>query len=149
LGSDTQVGSKGQVGYIVNYDASADVFSSFTELSFNNDRSLFTHIEGIDAYQDGFSLAAMSVQGEALGAAYCFIPVTATGFGTPNWDAINTSPSSFATGDTVIDDSVMGLYQNSTGASASFLYTAVPEPSALSLLAVGLGGLVLARRRHP
>jgi hypothetical protein len=155
LGGDTQIGSKGQVGYIVNYDASTDLFSGFTELSINNDRSLFTHIEGIDAYQDGFSLAAMSVQGGALGAAYCFIPVTATGFGTPTWEAINTSPSPFATGDTVIDNSVMGLYQNSTGASASFLYTAsntpasVPEPSALSLLAVGLGGLSLARRRHP
>jgi len=155
LGPDTQIGSKGQVGYIVNYDASTDLFSGFTELSINNDRSLFTHIEGIDAYQDGFSLAAMSVQGGALGAAYCFIPITATGFGAPTWEAINTSPSSFATGDTVIDNSVMGLYQNSSGASASFLYTAsnspasVPEPSALSLLAVGLGGLAFVRRRRP
>jgi len=155
LGPDTQIGSKGQVGYIVNYDASTDRFSGFTELSINNDRSLFTHIEGIDAYQDGFSLAAMSVQGGALGAAYCFIPITATGFGTPTWESINTSPSSFATGDTVIDNSVMGLYQNSSGASASFLYTAsnspasVPEPSALSLLAVGLGGLAFVRRRRP
>jgi len=155
LGPDTQIGSKGQVGYIVNYDASTDLFSGFTELSINNNRSLFTHIEGIDAYQDGFSLAAMSVQEGALGAAYCFIPITATGFGTPTWEAINTYPSSFATGDTVIDNSVMGLYQNSSGASASFLYTAsnspasVPEPSALSLLAVGLGGLAFVRRRRP
>lgn len=154
LGGDTQIGSKGQVGFIVNYDASTDMFSSFTELSFNNDRSLFTHIEGIDSYQDGFSLAAMSVQGGLLEAAYCFVPVTASGFGTATWQAINTTNSPFATGDTVIDSSVMGLYQNSTGASASFLYTAsntpasVPEPSAQLLLAVGLGGLVLVRRRR-
>jgi hypothetical protein len=41
----------------------------------------------------------------------------------------------------------MGLYTTTGGASASFVYT-VPEPSALSLLAAGIGGLAMMRRRR-
>jgi len=148
LGGNTQIGSKGQVGYIVNYNASTDLFSNFTELSLNNDRSIFTHVEGIAAYQDGFSLATMSVQDGLLSAAYAFVPVTANGFGTASWDVINNNLSQTSTtGDTVIDRSVMGLYTTTGGASASFVYS-VPEPSALSLLAVGISGLVMMRRRR-
>jgi hypothetical protein len=152
VGPDTQIGAKGQVGYIVNYDASADPlttdpFSSFTELSLNNDRSIFTHVEGIAAYENGFSLATMSVQGGLLSAAYAFVPVTTDGFGTASWDVINNNLSGTSTtGDTVIDTSVMGLYTTTGGASASFV--TVPEPSALSLLAVGIGGLAMMRRRR-
>ena len=148
LGPDSQIGSKGQIGYIVNYDVSTDLFSNFTELSLNNDRSIFTHVEGIAAYQDGFSLATMSVKDGLLSAAYAFVPVTAGGFGTASWDVINNNLSGTSTtGDTVIDRSVMGLYTTTGGASASFVYS-VPEPSALSLLAVGIGGLVMMRRRR-
>ena len=148
LGGDSQIGSKGQLGYIVNYNASTDAFSNFTELSLNNDRSIFTHVEGIAAYQDGFSLATMSVKDGLLSAAYAFVPVTAGGFGTASWDVINNNLSGTSTtGDTVIDRSVMGLYTTTGGVSASFVYS-VPEPSALSLLAVGIGGLVMIRRRR-
>jgi len=145
LGPDSQIGSKGQVGYIVNYNASTDVFSDFTELSLNNNRSIFTHVEGIAAYQDGFSLATMSVQGGLLSAAYAFVPATAGGFGTASWNVItNNLSGTSTTGDTVIDTSVMGLYTTTGGASASFV--TVPEPSALSLLAVGICGLALRRK---
>ena len=148
VGPDTQVGAKGQVGYIVNYNASTDLFTDFTELSLNNDRSIFTHIEGIAAYQDGFSLATMSVKDGLLSAAYAFVPVTTGGFGTASWDVIDNNLSGTSTtGDTVIDRSVMGLYTTTGGASASFVYS-VPEPSALSLLAVGIGGLAMIRRRR-
>jgi PEP-CTERM motif len=147
VGPDTQVGAKGQVGYIVNYNASTDLFSDFTELSLNNNRSIFTHVEGIAAYQDGFSLATMSVKDGLLSAAYAFVPVTAGGFGAASWDVINNNLSGTSTtGDTVIDRSVMGLYTTTGGASASFV--TVPEPSALSLLAVGIGGFVMMRRRR-
>jgi len=137
----------GQVGYIVNYDASTEFFTDFTNLTFNNDPTIFTHIEGIDAYGDGFSLAAMSVRGGLLGAAYGFIPVDANGFGTPIWDAI-TSNSPFSTGDTVVDQSVMGLYEPSSGVTASFVYS-VPEPSTYALLVIGMSALGLTRLRRP
>jgi hypothetical protein len=145
-GGSSSTPAEGQVGYIVNYDDSTKTFSDFTDLNFNNISSLFTHIEGIVAYADGFSLAAMSVQEGVLGAAYGYIPVTADGFGTPIWDAI-ASDSPFATGDTVISQSVMGLYEPSSGVTASFVYS-VPEPSTYALLAVGMGSIGLMRLRR-
>jgi len=137
--------SEGQVGYIVNYDDSTKAFTNFTDLNFNNDNTVFTHIEGIAAYGSGFSLAAMSVRDAALGASYGFVPVTSNGFGTPTWQAITTGTSPYATGDTVIDQSVMGLYEPSSGVTASFVAT-VPEPSVCALLAIGMAALGLTRR---
>jgi hypothetical protein len=136
--------SEGQVGYIVNYDDSTKAYTNFTDLNFNNDNTIFTHVEGIAAYGSGFSLAAMSVRNGLLEPAYCFVPVTSNGFGTPTWEAIR-SGSPFATGDTVIDQSVMGLYEPSSGVTASFVAT-VPEPSACALLAIGMAALGLARQ---
>jgi hypothetical protein len=137
--------SEGQVGYIVNYDDSTKAFTNFTDLNFNNDNTVFTHIEGIAAYGSGFSLAAMSVRDAALGASYGFVPVTSNGFGTPTWQAITTGTSPYATGDTVIDQSVMGLYEPSSGVTASFVAT-VPEPSVCALLAIGMAALGLTRQ---
>ena len=87
----------------------------------------------------------MSVRDAALGASYGFIPVTSNGFGTPTWQAITTGTSPYATGDTVIDQSVMGLYEPSSGVTASFVAT-VPEPSAWALLTIGMAALGLTRQ---
>ena len=43
-------------------------------------------------------------------------------------------------------NTIVGSFNDSTGVSQGFILT-VPEPSALSLLAVGLGGLAMMRRR--
>jgi len=150
-GGSSSMPAEGQVGYIVNYDDSTKSFSNRTDLNFNNVSNIFTHIEGIVAYSDGFSLAAMSVRDGLLGAAYGFVPVTADGFGTATWQAI-TSDSPFTTGDTVINQSVMGLYQTSGGDTASFVWTqSVPEidPNGIgSVVALVLGSLGLLERRR-
>ena len=44
-------------------------------------------------------------------------------------------------------DNIVGYFSDSSGNYHSFLST-VPEPSALSLLAVGLGGLAVMGRRR-
>ena len=46
----------------------------------------------------------------------------------------------------ISDDKILGYYWD-VNSSGNFLYT-IPEPSALSLLAVGLGGLAMMRRRR-
>jgi hypothetical protein len=56
-----------------------------------------------------------------------------------------TAESTYAYG--VDGETIVGGYNDSSGASHGFILT-VPEPSALSLLAVGLGGLAIMRRRR-
>lgn len=56
-----------------------------------------------------------------------------------------SAESTYAWG--VEGETIVGSYNDSSGASHGFILT-IPEPSALSLLAVGLGGLALIRRRR-
>jgi hypothetical protein len=133
-----------QNGYIVNYNIDSGQFSDFTKLSFNNDPTLITHIEGINAYSNGFSLAANTAQG----AAYCFIPTNNDGsFGIPSWVQItNSINSSITTGDTVISNTVMGIYPTTSPNISSYVYT-VPEPSTYALFGLGAIGLLMVLRR--
>jgi len=136
--------STNQNGYIVNYNIDSGQFSDFTKLSFNNDSTLITHIEGINAYSNGFSLAANTAQG----AAYCFIPTNNDGsFGIPSWVQItNSINSSITTGDTVISNTVMGIYPTTSPNISSYVYT-VPEPSTYALFGIGAIGLLMTLRR--
>ena len=56
-----------------------------------------------------------------------------------------TAESTYAWG--IDGETIVGSYNDSSGASHGFILT-VPEPSALSLCAVGLGGLAMMRRRR-
>jgi hypothetical protein len=92
-------------------------------LSFNNNPSIVTHFEGISEVPGGFSVAATEVSRRDNGASYAFIPVKKKGsFGTARWVAmtnnVNHAPT---TGDTVINQSVMGIYPLSGGDAASYI----------------------------
>ena len=133
-----------QNGYIVNYNSSNAQFSDFTSLSFNNDPSLVTHFEGINAYSNGFSLAANT----ANGAAYCYVPTNSNGsFGPATWIGISNSiNTNITTGDTVISNSVIGIFPIESPNISSYVYT-VPEPSTYALFGLGMMALVIACRR--
>ena len=64
-----------------------------------------------------------------------------------NWTLLEM-PGSTATSANGIDgNTIVGEYVDSSGATNGFILT-IPEPSALSLLAVGLGGLAMIRSRR-
>jgi len=141
-----------QNGFLVNYDSANGQSSNFTPMSFNNDRSLVTHFEGISSYSNGFSLAATTTNG----AAFAYISTNSSGFfatntnsdglGIASWIGIsNTINSSITTGDTVFSNSVMGIYPT-TGGISSFVAT-VPEPSDYALYTLGSLALLIAFRR--
>jgi hypothetical protein len=140
--SDVVDGGK---GLVFNYDSSTHSITDEIHLSFDNNVSLITHFEGINAVAGGFSLTSTTVQG----AGYAFLPVNENGsFGTPTWTTITNqiNPSAPTTGDTVIDYSVLGIYTTSDGVT-SYIST-VPEPSAWLFPGLGAIAIVLASRRR-
>ncbi|QEH38774.1 hypothetical protein OJF2_73800 [Aquisphaera giovannonii] len=122
---------RGAKAFIENYDAATGVFSRFRSYSFNNRPSIVTHFEGISAVQGGFSIAATAAGGRSNnGASYAFIPVRGNGsFGPARWVAIkNNVNGTPTTGDTVIDNSVMGIYPAGSAGASSYIAT-VKRPS--------------------
>ena len=123
--SDNVHGAK---AYVEDFNSVTHKFSNFRSYSFDNDPSIVTHFEGISAVSGGFSIAATEAGRKDLGASYAFIPVRKSGsFGTARWVAmtnnVNRTPT---TGDTVIDDSVMGIYPIGGGAASSYISTLDP-----------------------
>ncbi|MFZ4777718.1 MAG: PEP-CTERM sorting domain-containing protein [Terrimicrobiaceae bacterium] len=136
----------GGKGYIVNYNSATQNFTNFTALSFDNNPTLITHFEGISTVAGGFSLTSTTVQG----AGYAFVPVNNDGsFGTVTWTAVTNqlSPGASTTGDTVINNTVLGVYSTGGGGVASYM-TTVPEPSSFVLLGFGAFALSMVKRRR-
>ncbi len=145
--------SKGQ-GFVASYDSLTKHVSGLALYNFDGDTNIDTHFEGISAFQGGFSLAANYVSGSTSGA-YAFIPYSgAVGsyvYGDATWKSVvNTVNGAATTGDTVIDDKVMGIYAV-TGGIRSYV-TGVPEidpGSTGAVVAMLLGTLASLERRLP
>ncbi len=121
--SDNVHGAK---AFIDDYNATTGRFSHLRSYSFDNHPSIVTHFEGISAVNGGFSIAATEVGGRSNnGASYAFIPVKKNGsFGTARWVAIkNTVNHTPTTGDTVINDSVMGILPVGSAGVSSYIST--------------------------
>jgi len=133
-------------GFMFNYNSTTGTLSDQAYFNYNNNASFVTHLEGISGVPGGFSLAATS--SAAQGAAYAFVPLNADGsFGTASWAGIaNTVNGAATTGNTVIGATVMGFYQQD-GGPVSFQAT-VPEPSSLTLAAIGMGLAWLIQRKR-
>jgi hypothetical protein len=102
---------------LISYNARTGKLGTPHYYRFGNGRAAVTHFEGITAVPGGFTLVAMST---AQIASMAFIPFDSrTGRpGTARWFAVQTSSSalcsggcSAVSGNTVIQNHVMGLYQ--------------------------------------
>jgi hypothetical protein len=154
IGGLVQAASSKSQGFIASYSAISQGVTGLALYSFADDVDIATHFEGISAYNGGFSIAANAVSGAGSSPAYAFIPYTGTvgsySYGHATWTAVvNSINGSSATGDTVIDDRVMGIY--SVGVGARSYITSVPEidPRGFgSVLALVLGSLGFLERRR-
>jgi hypothetical protein len=135
-------------GFLLDYDSSYDSstgsITHLTPFSGFNDPGLVTHFEGISGVDGGYTLAATTDSG----AAFASVSRNDDGsFGPASWVPI-ADPNSIglSTGNTVIDNNLLGVYTPAGGGLQSYVAT-VPEPSALSLLGIGIAGLPLLRAR--
>jgi hypothetical protein len=116
----------GAKAFAEDYNATTHRFSNFRSFSFNNRPSIVTHFEGISAVPGGFSIAATeALPHHAGGASYAYIPVRKNGsFGRAHWVAMtNNVNGGLTTGDTVINNSIMGIYPVNSVDAWSFIST--------------------------
>jgi hypothetical protein len=119
----------GGKGFVEDFNSASGLFSNLRSYSFDNRPSIVTHFEGISAVPGGFAVAATELSRKDLGASFAYIPLRKNGsFGRAHWVAmkneINGAPT---TGDTVIDNDVMGIYPINNVDANSFISTvAIP-----------------------
>jgi hypothetical protein len=141
-------------GYLLNYNSATQQISNFTKFNFDNQpfESLISHFDGITATETGFNLTGIYLSLDDANAAVGFFASVSfdslTGeFGHATWVDIAFPGAEATTGNTVVGDSVLGIYLLD-GVGTSYVAT-VPEPSTGVLFAVvgGLGLIRFLRRR--
>lgn len=136
-------------GYLVNFDSSTGLLTDYKTFNFNNQpvSSIISHFDGITATATGFNLTGdYTVVGGGLGAFSASVTVLPNGsFSNAVWTDVTITGASFISGNTVVGDSVLGIY-TSGGETLSYIAT-VPEPAATTLVALAAGMLFLCSRR--
>ncbi|WP_027486822.1 hypothetical protein [Allorhizobium undicola] len=104
------------LGFVLDYDAASQTISHVTSYSYDDKPGIVSHFEGISGIADGYSLAATT----DAGAAYVVIGRNSEGgFGEARWLAVAyPGSSSISTGNTVIDNRLMGIAATSNGIQA-------------------------------
>ena len=129
--------------FLIDYDSGTGLF---TNLTYFTDGGL-THFEGVTGTPTGYNVVGIA------GGGYAFGSIARLGngtFGPIDWTGPLSYPNASATtGNTVIGDQAIGIYQLA-GDSAVYAYVAtVPEPSGTLPVVVALGsGWWLLRRRR-
>lgn len=137
-------------GYLVNYDSATGILENYKTFQYNNEpiSSLIAHFDGITATETGFNLTGdYLAAGGGLGAFSASVTVLPGGFfSNATWTDVTIPGSSFISGNTVVGDTVLGIYTED-GVTLSYIAT-VPEPSSMALFALGLGLPLLRFRKR-
>ncbi|HBF30312.1 MAG TPA: hypothetical protein DDW73_11910 [Rhizobium sp.] len=97
------------IGFVLDYDAKSKKISNKTTYNYNNTPGVNTHFEGITAVKGGYNLAA-------TGASFASIAREADGsFGKAEWLPVSYPDSKETTGNTVIDNNIMGIFISDSG----------------------------------
>ncbi|MBV1795954.1 hypothetical protein [Siccirubricoccus sp. G192] len=119
-------------GYLVDYDSGTHAFSHFTTFQFDNRplAALISHFDGITGTADGYNLTGDFVRGATAGAFFAQVERRADdSFAGAHWTevAYPGAAVTFTSGNTVIDDTVLGIYV-ADGATHSFVASATSSP---------------------
>ena len=137
-------------GYLVNYDITTGQISDFKTYNYNNEpiSALVSHFDGITATETGFHLTGdyATIGGETGGFFASVDVLPGGGFGEAEWTRIAFPGADLTSGNTVVEDSVLGIYI-SGGTALSYVAT-VPEPGTITLLLLGSGYLLVRGYRR-
>ncbi len=125
-------------GYLVTYDSTSNSFSHFKTYNFNNQpiTSLVSHFDGITATADGFNLTGDYLASGTNGAFFASVSVLGDGtYSDASWTDISYPNASLTSGNTVVSNSVLGIFVN--GGTQSYIAT-VPEPKPKGLVLFAL-----------
>lgn len=131
--------------FLIDYDSSTGAFTNLTYFADGAPVGL-THFEGITGTPTGYNVVGIA------GSGYAFGSIARLGngtFGPIDWTGPLFYPNaSVTTGNTVIGDQAIGIYQL-PGDTTVYAYVAtVPEPAVMLPVLAALGcGLCLRRRR--
>lgn len=94
------------VGFMLDYNAATKAITNLTTYNANGDPRTITHFEGITAFANGYALAATT----EAGATFAVVERTAGGgFGAAKWAPVLYPGADRCTGNTVIDNNLMGI----------------------------------------
>ena len=131
--------------FLIDYDSLSGAFSNLTYFADGAPVGL-THFEGITGTPTGYNVVGIA------GGGYTFGSIARSldgGFGTIDWTGPLSYPgASMTTGNTVIGDQAIGIYQLPSDSTVYAYVATVPEPAGIlpALAAIG-GGWWLLRRR--
>jgi hypothetical protein len=113
------------VGYLVDYEINTGDFSHLRHYYYDNKPGVITHFEGITDYHGAYSLAA---EGDP-GAAFAVVYRNSDGsFGSAKWEPVknpNTKENGISTGNSVLENNLIGIYEPSGGGIQSYVATVV------------------------
>jgi len=119
-------------GYLVDWDAVTHAPSNWTAYRFNNQTfpsTLLTHFEGITSDgSGGYDLAFdAATAADAIRVGLAHVPRTSSGgFGTASWKTISYPDSTVTSANTVIDKTIIGVYQPASGGGKSGYVASLP-----------------------
>lgn len=126
-------------GYLVDYDSATDTFSNFDTFQFDNKPlgTLISHFDGITRTKGGYNLTGDFVRDGETGAFFAHVDRLRDGsFGEAEWSEIAFPGDDVeaTSGNTVIDDTVLGIYVVD-GEANSFFASAVDSGNGWDCLA--------------
>ena len=123
--------------FLIDYDSVSGQFTNLTYFADGAPAGL-THFEGITGSPTGYNVVGIAGTGYAFGS----IPRTiGGGFGPIEWTGPLSYPGASATtGNTVIGDQAIGIYQLPSDSTVYAYVATVPEPATIMPLLAALGG---------
>lgn len=102
-------------GYLIDYNSATGAFSNFASFRFDNlpiDVQV-SHINGVTGTSDGYNITGDFIRGNTKGAFFAHVEREADGsFDEAVWSEIAFPGASGTSGNTVVNDTVLGIYLN-------------------------------------